>query len=137
MHRLVTIQKQEKLNTVYATDEPGPGGANHTYVICRNDKNHYIEAVDGGASEIHMEPDAIITTIQMQCGPRKDQESIHGIIDTDLLEIVRDRLKAFQNGKFACEENAHALSHIEEALLWMNKRVEDRIERNVLGTNEK
>ena len=137
MHKPITIQKSEKLNTVYATDDPGPGGANHTYIICRNDKNHCIEYPDNGSAEIHTEPDAILTTIQMQCGPRKDPESIHGVLDTDLLEIVRDRLKAFQNGKFACDENAHALSHIEEALLWMNKRVEDRIERNVLGTNEK
>lgn len=60
-----------------------------------------------------------------------------GVLDTDLLEIVRDRLNDFQNGKFATRENAVALTHIEEALLWMNKRVEDRIERNVLGTNNK
>lgn len=137
MHKLITIQKSEKLNTVYATDEPGPGGANHTYIICRNDKLHRIEYHDERPVEIHAEPKAILTTIQMQCGPRKNPESAHGILDTDLLEIVRDRLKAFQNGNFACDENAHALSHIEEALLWMNKRVEDRIERNVLGTNEK
>lgn len=137
MHKPTAIQKSEKLNTVYATDELGPGGANHVYVICRNDKSHRIDYVDGGSCEIHMEPDAILATIQLQCGPRKNPESIHGVLDTDLLEIVRDRLKAFQNGPFACEENAHALLHIEEALLWMNKRVEDRIERNVLGTDQK
>ena len=136
MHKPITIQKSEKLNTVYATDEPGPGGANHTYIICRNDKNHRIEYPDGSV-EIHTEPDAILTTVQLQCGPRKDLESIHASLGTDLLDIVGARLTASQNGKFACDENAHALAHIEEALLWMNKRVEDRIERTVLGTNEK
>ena len=70
MHKPITIQKSEKLNTVYATDEPGPGGANHTYIICRNDKNHRIEYPDGSV-EIHTEPDAILTTVQMQCGPRR------------------------------------------------------------------
>lgn len=54
-----------------------------------------------------------------------------------MLEIVRDRLRCFQQGEFSTRENAIALTHIEEALLWMNKRVEDRIERNVLGTNNK
>ena len=137
MHIPSTIQKAEKLNTVYATDEPGPGGANHTYIICRNDRKHSLIATDDGLSEIHTDPDAILATIQMQWGPRKNPESVHGVIDTDLIEIVRDRLKAFQAGPFACDENAHALSHIEEALLWMNKRVEDRIERNVLGTEQK
>ena len=73
----------------------------------------------------------------MQCGPRKEKDSLHGVIDTDLLEIVRDRLKAFQAGPFSSRENACALTHIEEALMWMNRRVEDRIERNVLGKNKK
>jgi hypothetical protein len=57
-----------------------------------------------------------------------------GVLDVDLLEIVRDRLKAFQTGDYATRENACAITHIEEALMWMNKRVEDRAERGVLGT---
>lgn len=51
---------------------------------------------------------------------------------TECIEIIQ-----FQSGEFACRENACALTHIEEALMWMNRRVEDRIERNVLGTNNK
>lgn len=73
----------------------------------------------------------------MQQGPRNSPDALHGVLDTDLLEIVRDRLAAFQAGPFACRENAIALTHIEEALLWMNKRTEDRIARGVLGTYEK
>lgn len=73
----------------------------------------------------------------MQKGPRKEESSQHGVIDTDLLEIVRDRLKSFQAGPFSSRENACALTHIEEALMWLNRRVEDRIEREVLGTNQK
>ncbi|RHW66302.1 ABC transporter ATPase, partial [Clostridium botulinum] len=75
--------------------------------------------------------------IQFQNGARKEKNSIHGIIDTDLLEVVRDRLHCFQQGKFASEYNYQALIHVEEALMWLNRRVEDRIERNVLGTNNK
>lgn len=112
---LVTIQKREKLNKVYAIDEAGCGGANHEYIILCND-----EPIE----------------IAFQHDPRNDPESISGVLDTDLLEIVRDRLKGFQQGEFATRENAIALTHIEEALLWMNKRVEDRIERNVLETNK-
>ena len=33
-------------------------------------------------------------------------------------------------------ENACALTHIEEALMWLNRRVEDRITRGVLGTEQ-
>lgn len=126
MRELSTIQKREKLNKVYAFDEPGIGGANHSYTIFRSDD----------------EPDKIgehevLANIEFQNGPRKDPESISGVLDTDLLEIVRDRLKGFQSGEFSCRENACALTHIEEALMWMNRRVEDRIERRVLGTNNK
>lgn len=118
---LSTIQKREKLNCVYAIDEPGAGGANHEYLITASPLCYDKELVQ----------------INFQHGPRLLPESQHGVIDSDLLEIVRDRLKSFQSGPFACRENACALTHIEEALMWLNCRVEDRIERDVLGTNEK
>lgn len=121
MRELSTIQKREKLNNVYAVDEKGNGGANHEYLIRTS--------LDGCIQDL--------ASVQFQNGARKETGSIHGVIDTDLLEVVRDRLKSFQSGPFASRENACALTHIEEALMWMNRRVEDRIERNVLGTNNK
>jgi hypothetical protein len=125
MGKLSTIQKRENLNEVYVLDEKGNGGANHHYSI--NDVS--LDPIGGGFKEY--------ADIQFQNGARKLPDSIHGVLDTDLLEIVRHRLQCFQQGDFATRENAIALTHIEEALLWMNKRVEDRIERNVLGTNNK
>lgn len=125
MRKLSTIQKREKLNEVYAIDEIGPGGANHKYHICMidaEDKNIILD---------------LPIEINLQKGPRKEADSQHGVIDSDLLEIVRDRLKAFQAGPFASEYNAKALEHVEEALMWLNRRVEDRIERDVLGTYNK
>ena len=119
MEKLNTIQKREKLNDVYRHGEPGPGGAYHDYTIVSVDGQHILEH------------------IEFQKGPRKDPASRHGILEGDLLEIVRDRLKAFQAGPFASEYNARALQHIEEALYQMNLRVENRIERGVLGTMEK
>lgn len=124
MEKISTIQKREKLNEVYAVDEKGPGGANHEYHIIYNDTNEK-DVADG------------MTIIQFQKGPRKEDSSVHGVLDTDLLEIVRHRLRAFQAGPYSSRENACALTHIEEALMWLNRRVEDRIERNVLGTNNK
>ena len=122
MRELITIQKRENLNTVYSVDERGNGNANHLYKVAANVPN---------------DEDIPFQFIQFQNGARKDPDSIDGILDTDLLEIVRDRLIGFQSGEFATRENACALTHIEEALMWMNKRVEDRIERQVLGTYEK
>ena len=131
MKQLNTIQKRENLNEVYAVDEIGNGNANHLYLIVKKGDAQLNE------DSINIKPDSLLATIQFQNGPRKDDESIPGVLDTDLLEIVRDRLKSFQEGEFATRENAIALTHIENALLWMNKRVEDRISRGVLGTNNK
>lgn len=125
---LSTIQKREKLNDVYSVDEKGPGNAHHRYVICEHGNTNWC---NGNNST------GVMADIQLQCGPRKESDSIHGVIDTDLLEIVRDRLKSFQAGPYSSRENACALTHIEEALMWLNRRIEDRIERNVLGTNNK
>lgn len=123
MEKLSTIQKREKLNDVYVVDEVGPGGANHLYMIESIDKNEF--------DSIYRQE------LQFQKGPRKDENSQHGLIDSDLIEIVRHRLQCFQAGPFASEYNAKALEHIEIALMYMNRRVEDRIERNVLGTYNK
>ena len=84
--KLSTIQKRENLNTVYAIDEAGCGGASHVYRITPN----------GGEYPSQ--------DIQFQNGPRNSEDSIHGVLDTDLLEIVRDRLKGFQSGEFSCRE---------------------------------
>lgn len=125
MENLSTIRKREKLNEVHALDEKGAGGAYHHYTIVDRE----IDPEYGGQKEY--------ACIKFQNGARKEVDSIHGVLDTDLLEICRHRLQCFQAGQFATRENAIALTHIEEALLWLNKRVEDRIERNVLGTMQK
>lgn len=124
MRKLNTIQKREKLNQVFAIDEQGVGNANHEYGVAFESAG---EAPSG----------LVDFTIFFQNGARNNPDSTVGVLDVDLLEIVRDRLKGFQSGQFACRENACALTHIEEALMWLNRRVEDRIERNVLGTEQK
>ena len=124
MEKLSTVQKREKLNNVYAVGEKGNGGANHIYEILE-------------CGEPSTGPSKVYCEIKFQNGARKEPNSIHGVIDSDLIEIVKHRLEAFQEGPFSSRENAIVLTHLEEALMWMNRRVEDRIERNVLGTNNK
>lgn len=119
LSKLSTIQKKENLNEVYRHDTQGPGGACHEYTIVRADTQQILEH------------------IEFQKGARQDPDARHGVLDCDLLEIVRDRLKEFQEGPYACHENARALMYLEQALIQMNLRVEDRIARNVLGTMEK
>lgn len=126
--RIPTIQKRNCLNEVYRVGEPGPGGAYHDYDI-------YPAGMTVGFEDEFTE--IPMACIEFQKGPRNDADARHGVLDSDLLEVVRDRFKAFQSGPYATRENEMALMHIEEALLWMAKRADDRAERGVLGTMQK
>lgn len=120
MEKLNTIQKRNKLNVVYGLDGKGNGNAYHQYVV-RDINNEDID----------------ICLLNFQNGGRNIEGSEHGLTAEDLLEICRHRLQCFQTSEYACRENAVALTHIEEALMWLNRRTEDRAERNVLGINSK
>jgi hypothetical protein len=50
----------------------------------------------------------------------------------DVIEVLIDRLKGMQK-KFPCKENACATTHLEEALMWLEKRTAERKKRNVEG----
>lgn len=115
MRKINTIQKRENLNQIYSLDDM-PGRAPAVYMVSRGDK--------------------IIQDIRFQKGPRDEEDSKSGVIATDLLEIARDQLLQLQREGLACKENNEALRHIEESLMWLNRRVEDRIERGVLGSNK-
>ena len=125
MEKLSTIQKLNNLNSVYRCGSVGPGEAYHDYSIS------LVGAINTAGAQYYP------IQIHFQRGARKDPAARHGILDNDLLEIVRDRLAAFQAGDYPCHENDMALMHIEEALMWMNRRTEDRAERQVLGTYNK
>jgi hypothetical protein len=55
-----------------------------------------------------------------------------GTTNEELIEILLDRMNYLQS-KFPCRENAIAITKLDEALLWLNKRTSDRIKRNVEG----
>ena len=118
MNKLNTIQKRGKLNDIYAVDERGNGGAHHKYIIYKEGENE------------------VVGIVQFQNGPRLEIGSIPGVATVDLLEIARHQLDGFQAGELATREGAIALTHIEEALMWLNKRSEDRLKREVLGTTK-
>lgn len=102
-------------------DEPGAGNACHRYGI-----NH---KVDSDTTEL-------LGHISFQNGPIKEA-GVNGITQEALLAIIIDRLRGFQSGSFSCRENAIALTHCEEALMWLQRRTVERIKRGVEGTNQK
>lgn len=44
---------------------------------------------------------------------------------------------SYLNTKFPCRENSITITKLEEALMWQNKRTENRIKRNVEGFDKK
>jgi hypothetical protein len=120
MRQLDVIDKKNRLNNVYALDSVNHGAYN----------SYYVES-----AEI-VNQSTFCVRIDFQNGAREDINSIAGVTDEDLLEIVRDRLSYFQTGELACYENQEALDSVEEALYWLKSRKADRKERGVLGKYE-
>lgn len=58
-----------------------------------------------------------------------------GTTNEEVLRILIDRMN-FLNSKFLCRENAITITKLEEALMWLEKRTRDRVEREVEGKNE-
>ena len=83
---------------------------------------------------VRKEDDESLADIHFQDGPIKEC-GVNGVCNEDLLIMVARRLEGFQNSEFRCRENALALTHIEEALLWLRKRTMGREARGVVGTH--
>lgn len=123
MTRELVSHKVNGLNealTIEVLDEPGQGNACHDYEIRL--------IVGEGTKEL--------CEIKFQNGPIQEV-GFNGISNEALLAIVEDRLLGFQSGQYACRENACALTKIQEAMMWLQKRTRDRMLRGVEGTNQK
>jgi hypothetical protein len=107
-------------------DEPGSGGAQHRYEITGFDSST-------NASESGID-DRDRVSILFQNGPI-NEVGVNGVTHEALLAIVADRLRSFQKGPFACKANACALTHIEEAMHWLQQRTIERMRRGVEGTH--
>lgn len=122
MSRAIVSHKVNDCNgelKIGAIDEPGPGGANHKYLISSPSnpgKN------DGVYCEINFQNGGIA------------EVGTNGVTHEALIAIVVDRLECFQNGKFECEENQTALDHLRKAQQALHDRTIKRTKRGVEGT---
>ena len=110
----------QKYTQAFSVDERGAGNSCHQYVVKETPVVSDMET-------------KTFATINFQNGPI-GEAGINGVHNEDLLVIVLDRLKSFQSGDFKCRENAIALTKLEEALMWLNKRTSERVKRGVEGT---
>lgn len=78
-------------------------------------------------------------SIEWQCGPLgrgDDRKEPNGAFVENVIDAAIKRLQFYQESKFKCRENAIALTKLEEALMWLEKRTRDREARQVEGTHE-
>jgi hypothetical protein len=59
----------------------------------------------------------------------------NGCFVETVIAAAMDRLDFYQRGKFACDENAEALKHLQYALQVLNDRTARREAREVEGTH--
>lgn len=57
-----------------------------------------------------------------------------GTTTEEVLEALIDRM-TFLQSQFPCKENACCITHLQEGLMWLEKRTSDRIKRQVEGKN--
>jgi hypothetical protein len=118
-----------RFTRVVAVDGPGAGGASHAYEV-------EVPFYDGEPPHHVDSSPALVGSVRFAHGPITNNADLMGVFNEDLLAMVLDRLYAFQAGDFRCRENAIAITKIEEAMLWLGKRVADRERRGVLGTEK-
>ena len=115
------VEGHETALAINVTDEIGAGNANHRYELsipnAHTNKSGY-----GGTT----------LSILFQNGTIPEN-GVNGVTQEALLAIAADRLNSFQDGPFACADNAEALNHINSAIECLLRRTRSRIAREVEG----
>lgn len=77
--------------------------------------------------------------IDWQDGPLgRDDERLepNGAFVETVIAAAKQRIEYYNETEFRCRENSMAITKLDEALLWLNKRTTDRETRGVEGTHE-
>lgn len=108
---------------VETADLRASDSAHHAYKISVEVKAQTSNETDQTVHEV---------VLQFQNGGLKEVGA-NGITDQALIAVVLDRMRSFNEGQFRCRENSMIITKLEEAMLWMEKRSNDRARRNVEG----
>jgi len=84
---------------------------------------------------IYVRHDKNSLSFTLQNGPIKEV-GVNGCQIDTVIETVKVVLEGL-NAKFPCQENAYAITKLDEALHWLNARKVNREKRGVEGTSNK
>ena len=97
-----------------------------------SDNAHHAYIISARAFEMPKDAEPVVSVyLQFQNGGLN--VGANGITDQALIAVILDRLRSFNDGQFRCRENSIIITKLEEALLWMEKRGNDRARRGVEG----
>lgn len=102
----------------------------HTYEM-----DTFLKGKDGHENCVLLDHIQVIHFYEM----RESGDKFDGVTNEEVLRVLIHRLKflneEWHGGKFRCRENSIAITKLEEALMWLNKRTEDRVARKVEGSH--
>lgn len=99
-------------------------------IHCYDDGTKYSMQVADGSDDNTI----LINYLKFQSGPAVTPDGYNGFTIEALLAVVEDKLQQHQQGSFSCRENACALTHLQECMMWLAKRTRDREQRGVEGS---
>lgn len=114
--------------TITVLDEPGSGGACHAYEV-----TGFETGTNPSLPPAGIQPKSR-SLLLFQNGPIAEV-GVNGVTHEALLAVLADRLRGFQSGPYACQDNADALVHIEAAQRLLQRRTRERMARGVEGTH--
>jgi len=121
-HVLPSDSLNERIEVFADARDPMAGNASHRYELRVNAPGKDASIISG--------------LLQFQHGPRDERGSLPGVTNEAVIAVVIDRLRGFQSGPYACRENALAITKLEEAMHWLQRRSIERMKQGVLGKNE-
>ena len=79
------------------------------------------------------------TTITFCKGNKEDENILRqeGVFTETLIMVAKTYLEAVNKGELTSRETSTAITKLDEALMWLQKRTDDRILRQVQGTYRK
>lgn len=83
---------------------------------------------------IYVRHDVNSISFTIQNGPVKEN-GVNGCQVDTIIETARIMIEGL-NKKFPCRENSIAITKLDEALMWLDKRKSDREKRGVEGLNK-
>ena len=83
---------------------------------------------------IYVRHDKNSIAFTLQNGPMQENGK-NGCQVTDMIAVAKHIIEGL-NTKFPCRENAMTITKLDEALMWQERRTNDRTNRNIEGFNK-